>query len=88
VLLPYAIEQSIAEGAARFDKLEGEESYKAEWCPQRREDVRLLVFHGLRGSLERARVRAARDALTLVRRIVPPSVRETAVKRMKRARAH
>ncbi len=45
LLRTYVMEQSIAEGAARFDFLEGNEHYKAAWCTGERENLRLRVFN-------------------------------------------
>ncbi len=47
ILLAYALEQSIGEGAREFDFLQGEESYKAHWATQVREDwsVRIASPH-------------------------------------------
>jgi CelD/BcsL family acetyltransferase involved in cellulose biosynthesis len=75
------IERSIAEGATRFDFLEGDEGYKAAWCPQVRENLRLLVFNRtIGGHLARTRHRARQTAVTLARRWVAPELRERGLK--------
>lgn len=43
LLLAYAIEQSIAEGASEFDFLQGDESYKAHWATHVRNNWRLYA---------------------------------------------
>jgi CelD/BcsL family acetyltransferase involved in cellulose biosynthesis len=42
-LLGHAIEQSIAEGAADFDFLQGDEDYKSHWCTGWRDNWRITV---------------------------------------------
>ncbi|MCS6916000.1 MAG: GNAT family N-acetyltransferase [Myxococcota bacterium] len=46
VLMAYAIEQAIREGASVFDFARGQESYKYEWGGQDRRSYRLILSHG------------------------------------------
>jgi CelD/BcsL family acetyltransferase involved in cellulose biosynthesis len=45
LLLHRAVEQAIHDGARELDMLRGEESYKYDWGPERRENARLRVRH-------------------------------------------
>lgn len=45
-LLRYAIGQAIAEGAAEFDMLRGDEEYKRAWRPAERRNARLALRRG------------------------------------------
>lgn len=88
VLGAYAIEQSIAEGATRYDHLEGDEAHKQTWAGHMRRNVRLHAFgRGARGRLAHAAVRAKAAAIDIGRRVLPASAREEALKRLSRRRS-
>ena len=84
----YVMEESIAEGARRFDFLEGTESYKAAWCTGGRENLRLLVFNRtLAGSAARLKHAADETTVLVARKLVPPDLRERTVKALARRKA-
>lgn len=88
VLGAYAIEQSIAEGASRYDHLEGDEAHKSTWAGHQRLNLRLHVFaNTLRGRLARAGVRAHEDAVAAARRFLPADVRERVARTLDHVRA-
>lgn len=88
VLGAYAIEQSIAEGAQRYDHLEGDEAHKSTWAGHVRENVRLHAFsRGARGRLAHGAVLARAGAVEAARRVVPPQMREAARKQLSKLRA-
>ena len=68
--LAYAIEQSIAEGAAEFDFVQGEETYKTHWATHTRDNwrVRAASPH-LRGRLSWWRIQATESVTRLVAQI-------------------
>jgi CelD/BcsL family acetyltransferase involved in cellulose biosynthesis len=88
LLRSYVIEHSISEGASRFDFLEGEEDYKAAWCPSRRQNLRLSVFNRtLAGRVAHARLIAGEATVRIARRAVPQSLRDRIVRLLARRRA-
>jgi CelD/BcsL family acetyltransferase involved in cellulose biosynthesis len=85
LLRTYVMEQSIAEGAARFDFLEGTERYKAAWCTGERKNLRLRVFNKTAaGSLLRSKLAMNSAAVSLARKLVSPQLREKTVKTLAR----
>ena len=85
LLRAYVMEQSIAEGAGRFDFLEGTEHYKAAWCTSERENLRLRVFNRTAaGSLLRSRLAVNEAAVRVARKLVSPQLREQTVKTLAR----
>ena len=80
--------ESIIDGASRFDFLEGTESYKASWCSGQRENLRLSVFnHTLAGKAAQVKVAASMATLHLARAVLPEGVRERVVKAIARQQA-
>jgi CelD/BcsL family acetyltransferase involved in cellulose biosynthesis len=78
-----AIEQAIADGAGRFDYLEGDEPHKAEWCDFRRENVRVWVFNRTpAGALARTQLVARNAAVDTARKWVPAETRADILKRI------
>lgn len=74
----YAIEQSIAESATRYDHLEGTESYKATWSGHVRENLRLQVFGDtVRGRLAKNVDATLKAAESLGRKVLPEERRES-----------
>ena len=52
VLMAYALEQAVAEGARRFDMLKGQYAHKATWTSESRSTASLRAYRrGLRGAL-------------------------------------
>lgn len=87
LLTAHVIQDSIAEGVRHFDYLQGQESYKASWCPLERQDSRLRVFNRtLTGRVALARDSAVDGTILLGRRLLPAEVREAILKRVKRPR--
>jgi CelD/BcsL family acetyltransferase involved in cellulose biosynthesis len=83
LLVAHAIEQSILEGATRFDYLEGAEPYKYAWCPQQMNDLRLRVYNRtVAGRLAELQEAATEETIALARRFVSPQLREALIKRM------
>ena len=81
IVRAYIIKQAIAEGATRFDFLEGTEQYKTDWCPLRRENLRVGVFgRTLAGQLARVGSTAETTSIRLARRWVPPKWRERTIR--------
>ena len=75
-LLGHAIEQSILEGAAEFDFLQGDESYKEDWSTGHRDNWRLTVAAPhFRGRLAAWAASATNTARGLWRRHVPINTR-------------
>lgn len=88
VLGAYAIEQSIAEGASRYDHLEGDEAHKSTWAGHVRDNVRLHAFgRGARGRLAHGMVLAQARAIDAGRRVMPAETREAVRKRLSKLRA-
>jgi CelD/BcsL family acetyltransferase involved in cellulose biosynthesis len=88
LLRSYVIEHSISEGANRFDFLEGEEDYKAAWCPSRRQNLRLAVFNRtLAGRMSHARLIAGEATIRFARRAVPQSLRDRVLRFLAHRRA-
>ncbi|MFH1634624.1 MAG: GNAT family N-acetyltransferase [Chloroflexota bacterium] len=76
-LLAYALEQSIAEGAAEFDFLQGDEVYKLDWATHTRGNWRLQAASPhLRGQMIWAMRRSIATGRTAGRAIMPPTVRQ------------
>lgn len=76
VSLAGAIEQSILEGARRFDLLEGDESYKSHWAPHTRDNVRLRAFSPRwRGQLARVTTEAGTAIFRLGLHYTPAEIR-------------
>jgi CelD/BcsL family acetyltransferase involved in cellulose biosynthesis len=89
LLRTYVMEQSIAEGAARFDFLEGAEHYKAAWCTSERENLRLRVFNRTAaGNLLRSRLAMNSAAVSVARKLISPELREKTVKSLARRGAN
>ena len=89
LLRAYVMEQSIAEGAARFDFLEGNEHYKAAWCTSERENLRLRVFNKTAaGNLLRSKFAMNSAAVSVARKLVSPQLREKTVKSLARRGAN
>ena len=89
LLRAYVMEQSIAEGAARFDFLEGTEHYKAAWCTGERENLRLRVFNRTAaGNLLRSKFAMNSAAVSVARKLVSPELREKTVKSLARRGAN
>ncbi|MBN2112631.1 MAG: GNAT family N-acetyltransferase [Acidimicrobiia bacterium] len=65
-LMAHAIGAAIAEGAAEFDFLRGDESYKGQWGAQLRQDWRVVLPSGARGRL----LLGGRNLLRPVRRVL------------------
>lgn len=86
----YAIEQSILEGAAVFDFLQGEEPYKEPWITGVRDNLRLRAFSpGWRGRAARARVQGVETLQAMGVRYLPTGVRRPiwqTIQRLKVAR--
>jgi len=84
VLIRYCvIENAIESGATRFDYLEGDEPHKADWCDERREDLRVTVFSRTpAGALARARSLAQTAAIDAARKWVPAETRAEVLKRL------
>jgi CelD/BcsL family acetyltransferase involved in cellulose biosynthesis len=88
LLRSYVIEHSISEGANRFDFLEGEEDYKAAWCPSRRQNLRLSVFNRtLAGRVAHAKLVAGETTVRVARRALPQSLRDRVVRLIAHRRA-
>ena len=88
LLRNYVMERCIAEGATRFDFLEGNEGYKADWCTSERENLRLVAFNRtLAGSASRLKHAADETTVRVARKLVPPDLRERAVKALARRAA-
>ncbi len=82
--LAYAIEQSIAEGAAEFDFLQGDEAYKTHWATHSRANWQLqLAGPHLRGQLAWARRQIPVRARGWAKRRLPPQL-TAALKRLVR----
>ena len=77
----FAIEHSIAEGARRFDFLEGVERYKSDWCDCERQNLRVVVYNRtIRGQASRVADAAESAGVRVARKLLPPSLREQLVK--------
>lgn len=88
VLISHCIEQSIAEGASRYDLLEGLEEYKASWAPDVRHNVRFCAFStGVRGRASEASLAARKAAVAAARRVLPAGQREFIVQQLSHIRA-
>jgi CelD/BcsL family acetyltransferase involved in cellulose biosynthesis len=88
LLRSYVIEHSITQSATRFDFLEGEEDYKAAWCPSRRQNLRLSVFNRtLAGRVAHARLIVGEATVRLARFAVPQALRDRIVRRLARRKA-
>lgn len=87
LVLTYALEQSIAEGAEEFDFLQGDEAYKEHWATGVRDNIRLQAASPKwRGQLAWARVRSEDELRQLAHRWVPRRARRTAKRVLQRAR--
>ena len=85
LLRAFVIEQSIVEGATRFDYLEGAEEYKKAWCTGTRENLRLRIFNRtLPASAFRLKYAADEATVRLARRWAPKNLRERAAKNIAR----
>lgn len=88
VLGAYAIEQSILDGASRYDHLEGDEAHKASWAGHERRNVRLRAFStSARGRAARLQHRANARAIEIARQVMPAPMRESLLKVAARARS-
>jgi len=82
------INESIHDGAAQFDFLEGTESYKASWCTGQRENLRLTVFNRtFAGKAAQVRLAASEATVHVARAVLPEGVRERVVKAIARQQA-
>ena len=80
--------ESILDGATRFDFLEGTESYKASWCSGQRENVRLSVFNRtIAGKTAQMKLAAGEATVHLARAVMPQEMRERVVKAIARKHA-
>ncbi|MHB1323019.1 MAG: GNAT family N-acetyltransferase [Coriobacteriia bacterium] len=83
----YAIEQSIAEGATRFDHLEGDEAHKSTWAGGKRNNVRFRAFgRSIRGCATHAATALHEQTVMASRRYLPAEFRESVVKSFDRFR--
>jgi CelD/BcsL family acetyltransferase involved in cellulose biosynthesis len=88
VLGAHAIEQSIAEGAHRYDHLEGDEQHKSTWAGHERKNLRFTAFApSLRGRLAHGTTIARERAVETARTVLPPERREALVKLRSRLQA-
>ena len=77
VMLVETFKRAIEEGAATYDFLRGEESYKADWNNSKRTTVGLRVYlRGGKGGLLDRQERLIKSARALVKRVVPGAVLE------------
>ena len=82
------INESIHDGAAQFDFLEGTESYKASWCTGQRENLRLTVFNRtFAGKAAQVRLAASEATVHVARAVLPEGVRERVVRAIARQQA-
>jgi CelD/BcsL family acetyltransferase involved in cellulose biosynthesis len=68
----YAIEDSIREGARRFEWLQGDHAYKFEWTEQARQDHHLLAATGRRGELWLKAMHLRDQGIQALKRQIPP----------------
>jgi CelD/BcsL family acetyltransferase involved in cellulose biosynthesis len=76
LMLCYAVESAITEGARILDLLEGTEAYKSKWATDSQGNLRLRAFGPhWRGQLARVYLSAREAAVTLALKYVPLSIR-------------
>ena len=84
--LAYAIEQSIAEGAAEFDFIQGDEPYKTHWATHTRDNWRVCAASPhLRGRLAWWRIQATENARAWSHRYLSRETRRTLKRLLRQA---
>jgi CelD/BcsL family acetyltransferase involved in cellulose biosynthesis len=72
----YAIEQSILEGARRFDFLEGEERYKQHWMTRSQENISIWIFRPTwRGRIAALGLKLRNAIIEAARRLLSQEIR-------------